>query len=388
MGCPKETLEKLLQLEAAHAAMLIRFKRKLQRRVKPKDLVDFVFSFLEQCKPNLMGRNIDKAFQLLSLHTDTFNTHILHCAATALNNAPARELVSEYDKKKDVFLHDTRVEDFKQVVRDRVAPQEFTSGSIVQLKLTGKWPERTLKDVEYLVNVIFGVKAQVFLKPTYRDGCTEITWYAPHCDWMELHEIALAKSAVAFVQEVKSIGFMTFQSHVPSSGYMHFIHPSPKTTSGSFGPPPASPTNSVLGVNDDFRKRTNSESAKPTARPRKNRVKRTQSLSKHGCPTRRDESTDFAQLAHQHSWDEQSWPSPLERSASNLSLRSSTQSMVFGDVDAAAVSSTLHDSVPWLEHQGCQSSRRDSVISNVSSSSVSSSIVSHKSPSLLSLIQI
>ena len=352
--------------------MLIQFKRKLQRRVKPKDLVDFVFSFLEQCKPNLMGRNIDKAFQLFSLHTDTFNTHILHCAATALNNAPARELVSEYDKKKNVFLHDTRVEDFKQVVRDRVAPQEFTSGSIVQLKLIGKWPERTLKDVEYLVNVIFGVKARVFLKPTYKDGCTEITWYAPHCDWMELYEIALAKIAVAFAQEVKSIGFMTFQCNVPSSDYMHFIHPSPKTTSDSLGPPPTSPTDSVFGVNDHFARRRNSESAKTTARPRKYHVKRTQSLSKRrGCPTRRDESTDFAQLAHQHSWDEQFWPSQLERSASNISLRSSTQSMGFGD-----------------EHQECQFSRRDSVISNVSSSSVSSSIVSHKSPSLLSLIQI
>ena len=195
MDCPEEVLKKLLRLEAAHAAMLIQFKKAMQRKVKSKDLVDFVFSFLEQCKPDLPGKSIDEAFQLLSLHTDTFNTHILHCAAIALNNMQARQLVAKYDRKKNGFLHDTTVEDFKQVVQDRVAPQRFMSGSIVQLKLTGKWPERTLKDVEYLVNDIFKVKARVFLKPTYKDGCTEITRYAPRCDRTELYDIAFANRA-------------------------------------------------------------------------------------------------------------------------------------------------------------------------------------------------
>lgn len=370
VGCPKETLEKLLQLEAAHAAMLIQFKKKMQRKVKSKDLADFVFSFLEQCRPDLAGKNVDKAFQLLSLHTDTFNTHILHCAATALNNTQALELVAKYDKKKNGFLHDTTVEDFKQIVQHRVAPQTFTSGSIVQLKLTGKWPERTLKDVEYLVNNIFGVKARVFLKPTYKDGCTEITWYAPHCDWMELSDIAHANSSVAYVQDVERIGLMTVQSHSPPSDYMHFIYPSLEGISNNFKPAPVSATKGASSVDDNSQllesRRTTNVAGMKDSRKRL-------SLPIHGWHTCYGESIDSAQLTRQHSL-EQVYLSQLDltRSSSNISLSSSTQNVALSEVDGAAMFSIPHDLLPSFENQERQSSKRDSVLSNVSSSSVSS----------------
>ena len=225
VDCSEEALVKLEQLEAEHAIMLTSVKKRFKKGTSTKKFVECVSNFLQDVNVPLPPMGYNDAYRFLTQHVDTFNNHTLCCVARVLKNHQVLQLVHDYDKKKDNFLTDTTVRDFQRAVQHRAqSNREGALGNTVSLKLKGRWPDRTLKDIDYLVNNIFGIRSKAFLKPLYQDGCILVSWEVPcamHCESeLFLKESLHTHAAYLYVEDVDCV---TWPGRTTRSAYS--FHP-------------------------------------------------------------------------------------------------------------------------------------------------------------------
>ena len=143
---------------------------------------------------------MEETFRLLRKEGcyDVFNTTFLDCMAKHFKSANLHLLLDQYKEKLDQFQEKTSIKEFEQAVR---GSQQATHTLPIEIRLvlSGRWPERTLKDLKGLVYDIFKVSAKTFVDILMRPGSIIVQWSAPLSVLPEL--LAKAKQATKLLIE-------------------------------------------------------------------------------------------------------------------------------------------------------------------------------------------
>ena len=110
--------------------------------------------------------NIEQLLIKLCQHyVDTFNVYYLQQLATCLERDDVKQLIQEYEEKKEKFLEDTTVLDFQKAVVSKTEP--YLSNGMVEVAI--KIPmhlasKKVLRDMEVLAMEAFGDNQKSFVR--------------------------------------------------------------------------------------------------------------------------------------------------------------------------------------------------------------------------------
>ncbi len=180
----RDVLEELIVLESKHATMVLNVSKTFRDDIN--DLKFFLASFLQR-REFYDCESEGKIFILLQAHISTFNNLVLKITVKRFNKKPALKPIEEYKEEKVQFLKSTTVREFEATIKERLQPEQPDDQEQIVLKIPdrdGTWPERTLKDLQDLVNKLevhdTHVRATVRVPPEVTRVSTHI--YAPRGD--------------------------------------------------------------------------------------------------------------------------------------------------------------------------------------------------------------
>ena len=135
--------------------------------------------------------------QLCHRYVDTFNVYYLQQLATCLERDDVKQLVEQYEKKKEKFLEDTTVVDFQKAVVSKTKPN-LPNGMV---EITIKIPERLatqkiLGDMKVLAMEAFGDNHKSFVRFHACPGSIVICWFVVESLCDVLQRLARKKVAV------------------------------------------------------------------------------------------------------------------------------------------------------------------------------------------------
>ena len=132
------------------------------------DLAEMIFFFA-----NLLGTEkfhdcatFDEIFrQLCHGHVDTFNIHCLEQLASHFQRDEVDKLIDEYNEKKEAFLNERVVTEFRKAIFSRIGPALQEEMVEIQIRIPSSLANRRiLEDMEMLAGKAFGDYYKSFVK--------------------------------------------------------------------------------------------------------------------------------------------------------------------------------------------------------------------------------
>ena len=125
----------------------------------------------------------DVLYLLIDKHIDIFNITRLEQLSNAINHNAMKDLVANYNKEKEKFLHEVAVIDFHREVASKVNYQvPYGEKAEVVIRIPHEYASphgRTLKDMETLAGKAFGEYYQSFIRMTVKPGSILVVWQFP-----------------------------------------------------------------------------------------------------------------------------------------------------------------------------------------------------------------
>ena len=154
----------LRDLSSDYSLMLTKFRRLLAGC----DINDVRF-FLNNLLKTDIFTNCDNIEQLLNQlcyrYVDTFNVYYLQNLTTCLERDDVKQLVQQYEEKKEKFLEDTTVLDFQKAVVSKTKPHLPNGMVEVAIKIPKRLAtEKILRDMEVLAIEAFEGNQKLFVR--------------------------------------------------------------------------------------------------------------------------------------------------------------------------------------------------------------------------------
>ena len=135
--------------------------------------------------------------QLCHRYVDTFNVYYLQKLATCLERNDVKQLVQQYEEKKEKFLEDTTVLDFQKAIVSRTKPHLPNGMVEVAIKIPKCLAtEKILRDMELLAMEAFGDNQKSFVRFYAYSGSLVICWCVVESLCKVLQQLAREKVAV------------------------------------------------------------------------------------------------------------------------------------------------------------------------------------------------
>ena len=114
-------------------------------------------------------------------------SHSLTCFLSC--SAATRQLLDEYEHKRQNFMTSATVNEFKQLFPATATSSKlFVKKVPIKLKLQNRWGKETLQDLKELV-ALFGVSGSYLHLSKVEDGCIAVTWL---CSIIEVKQLKMA----------------------------------------------------------------------------------------------------------------------------------------------------------------------------------------------------
>ena len=190
----------LSTLEREFAYLVTNLKMSLKgKKVSLKKLESFLDIRLDLDGELSQVASIDDLLQQIRPHFCLFNTVILKDIIEKFIGKPMKRQLEEYESKLEEFTKSARISLLKEVEILNLQSHSENMPQVI-FKLTGFWPNVTIKRFQRFVDHIFEANSSALTHIRVKQGCICVTWYARKSAIPSL--VAQAQEKVLFMRHV------------------------------------------------------------------------------------------------------------------------------------------------------------------------------------------